>query len=182
MKIIILLISLMIYISSPINAEDLDENLIKLFNQIAQPEQVTCPKREDCTCIKFKDGKLVRYTFAQFCPHINPADGSSVMYEMQTWDTTGNKVDKGLLLNGKHNGLWISWYPNGVKESESFFENGYEEGKFIAWHDNGAISVVGYYRHGKNHGTWIYKNKGGKIIKKLEWDNGKLISEEPLGE
>ena len=171
MRFITTFITLIIFISSSAFAEDVDGKALQWLNGIMEPEQVACLDREDCICIKYKHSQLSRYSLARYCPMVGLES-----YEVRTWDKEGNKVDEGYWLNGKPDGVWTSWHSNGVKAAESFSVNGKEEGKFTTWHDNGAISVVGYHKEGQNHGTWIYKNQNGKVIKKFEWDSGKLVS------
>ena len=59
----------------------------------------------------------------------------------------------GILINGKEEGLWISWYPNGQKESEGNFVNG-QEGLWTTWYPNGQKKSEGDFVNGK----LFYKN------------------------
>jgi len=68
-----------------------------------------------------------------------------------------------IYLNGKKDGLSISWYENGQKADERNYRNGKQEGSgaygeaglWISWHPNGQKHLEGNYRNGKKEGLWI---------------------------
>lgn len=57
----------------------------------------------------------------------------------------GQKQSEGEYRAGKKHGRWVLYYPNGSKQSEAKFHNGLYTGLYIAWRDNGAIQWQGYY-------------------------------------
>lgn len=80
---------------------------------------------------------------------------------------------KGLFLNGKQNGRWVTYYKDGtVKQIENFKDDSLE-GKYQSFHSNGGVLAEGNYQNNEKNGIWkefdglstfIYAD--GKLVKK----------------
>ena len=94
------------------------------------------------------------------------------------------------IIDGKKDGLWISYYPNGQLKSETFYQNGKQEGLQREWHDNGQLMTEYFYQNGKREGadrTWyengqlkseyIFQNGKWKGFQRKWHNNGQLMSE-----
>lgn len=51
--------------------------------------------------------------------------------------------------NGKNDGLYSWWFENGQKESEVNFKNGKEDGLSTSWYENGQKQNEGTYKDGQ---------------------------------
>ena len=158
------------------NAQN-DRELLDLAQKLFQLKAIPCTDNDHCYCLSVTATSQipVRYTRAQFCAE-KVESGHIVGALFKSWDQAGNKVDDGHFLNGKMDGQWIGWHPNGVKAAESNYSDGKQIGSFTTWHDNGRVEVKGQHKDDKANGEWLYWDKTGKLIKKLIWDNGNLIS------
>ena len=63
--------------------------------------------------------------------------------------------DKGLIKNGKREGVWFSYWNNGQLWSKGNYKNGKKEGKWVNYYEDGKVREIG---------TGTYKN-GMKIRK-----------------
>lgn len=77
--------------------------------------------------------------------------------------TNGVIQMRGMMKNGKRNGLWKSWYEDGSPWSESTFENGIKTGKTTTWYENGKKRYEGFYTNNVESGKWTYWNEEGKL-------------------
>lgn len=69
---------------------------------------------------------------------------------------------RGVMKNGKREGLWKSWYEDGSPWSETTFEDGIKNGKTTTWYDNEQKRYEGYYTNDKESGTWTFWDESGK--------------------
>ena len=108
------------------------------------------------------------------------------------------KLQEGNYIDGKKEGLWISYYSDGKKKSEITYRHGEKYGKAKTYFENGNIAEEGvwlidkwvnkykaYYRNGKLSYVWNYNEYGtrsgyqqyfyenGNIKIEGEWSDGK---------
>lgn len=69
---------------------------------------------------------------------------------------------RGVMKNGKREGLWKSWYEDGSPWSETTFKNGVKNGKTTTWYDNEQKRYEGYYSDDKESGIWTFWDESGK--------------------
>ncbi|MFZ9980905.1 MAG: hypothetical protein ACO3FI_02630 [Cyclobacteriaceae bacterium] len=74
-----------------------------------------------------------------------------------SWYDASRKKAEGNYLAGKRNGLWTWWYEDGQKKAEVNYKNGSEEGTLTMWHYNGNRKLLITYEN-------------GEIISRKEWD------------
>ncbi|MGQ0827800.1 MAG: toxin-antitoxin system YwqK family antitoxin [Bacteroidota bacterium] len=76
---------------------------------------------------------------------------------------------KGMMKNGKRNGLWKSWYENGTPWSETTFEDGKKTGKTVTWYENGKKRYEGYYINNIENGKWTFWDEQGNTTKTKDY-------------
>ena len=86
-------------------------------------------------------------------------DGEKTVY----YDDGAIKM-RGMMKNGKRDGIWRSWYPTGVQWSETTFMEGKKEGKTTTWYENAQKRYDGYYSNDAESGRWVYWNEQGKFV------------------
>jgi antitoxin component YwqK of YwqJK toxin-antitoxin module len=92
----------------------------------------------------------------------------------------------GRKVNGKNEGICMSFHPNGMMRDSGNYKNGLVIGYKLGWHsngytadsintindsmqtkvswfDNGSLSAAGYTKHNKKYGKWKYYHKNGNI-------------------
>ena len=69
---------------------------------------------------------------------------------------------KGVMKNGKREGLWISWYDSGQEWSECAYKDGLKNGNTSSWHENGMRRYDGFYKDDVKSGKWTYWDDKGK--------------------
>jgi antitoxin component YwqK of YwqJK toxin-antitoxin module len=52
---------------------------------------------------------------------------------------------------------------------------GTKEGVFTYYFLNGSVDTKGLYRNNKKHGPWLYYDGENKNMKKISYNNGKVI-------
>lgn len=77
---------------------------------------------------------------------------------------------RGIMKDGKRDGVWKSWYENGSPWSETTFSEGKKSGKTITWYKNGQKRYEGGYKYDNESGTWIYWDEDGKEINRSNYD------------
>jgi antitoxin component YwqK of YwqJK toxin-antitoxin module len=98
----------------------------------------------------------------------------------------------GDLLNGKKNGLWVTWFKDGHKLEENFdhglingsmslfyrngqkkwrhtYKNGLKDGLTTHWFSNGKKIKEGYFINGDSIGIWNYWSKFGELIEQKQF-------------
>ena len=89
------------------------------------------------------------------------------------YNNGGVKV-KGKHINGKRDGMWVSFYPNGFKQSENNYIDNILNGNSIAYYKDGKIRYKGFYLEGKKHGKWIFiDSEGNEKVIRYEHGNKK---------
>jgi len=77
---------------------------------------------------------------------------------------------RGLMKDGKREGLWKSWYDNGSPWSETTFSNGIKDGKTTTWYENEQKRYAGFYKDDKESGKWTYWDEKGKVVTIKDYD------------
>ena len=113
-------------------------------------------------------------------------------YVNQVLSSQGNYV------NGKKDGLWVSYYFNGMMQDSAIYKAGYPETR-TGWHSNGKLSYSSVYNpdgsavhtywfdngqlshsgssYGENKdGAWQYFHKNGKPAAVEEYKHNELVS------
>jgi hypothetical protein len=119
----------------------------------------------------------LRYVRKDYCPVYSNGQPIEDKWFTVSFNDQGYKVDEGLIVNGKPEGLWIEWYPNGQEKSSGPFVNGVMDGVFTVWHDNGKIFKTEEWVRGVPQGKWREWNTEGTLAKELVWENGHKTSE-----
>ena len=91
-------------------------------------------------------------------------------YQHVEYYPQGQLKIKGLIQNGKKEGLWTAYYPSGIKWSESEYQNGNLSGNTTAWFENGFMRYQGRYDNNKRTGVWVFYNKDGSVQKRIDMD------------
>lgn len=153
------------------------EQTLKEFSSLFDSSAAPCPQKPECYCTKLKTSSnlQLRFSTAQYCP-VPSADKSTKTVSYESWDEAGNKVDQGFFVDGKIHGKTTSWHANGQLAAQVLYEHGVQNGHFTQWYENGQISYDGQYSDGKPDGLWLTYSIDGKIVKRLLWKAGKLVS------
>ena len=72
---------------------------------------------------------------------------------------------RGIMKDGKRDGVWKTWYESGLPWSETEFKDGKKTGKTTTWYDNGKKRYEGFYADDKETGKWVYWDETGKEVK-----------------
>jgi len=72
-------------------------------------------------------------------------------------------TELGYLVDGRKEGLWISWDENQTKISEIYWTEDRMDGPFTVWHTNGKIKVIGQTKDGEVDGKWTEFYTSGKL-------------------
>lgn len=72
-------------------------------------------------------------------------------------------------------GLWMWWTQDGTLVEESEFRDGLRQGVCRLYTDDGTLTEEGSYAEGKKTGTFsFYEKKGGRLAKKVDYDDDQL--------
>lgn len=71
---------------------------------------------------------------------------------------------RGIMKDGKREGLWKSWYEDGKQWSETTFAAGIKNGKTTTWYENGNKRYTGIYTNDLESGKWTYWDESGKEV------------------
>jgi len=77
---------------------------------------------------------------------------------------------EGRYKNGKKEGTWYWYYPNGEVLQEENWYQGKLDGVFVEYDENGNVSVKGSYLEGTEEGEWVYSQ--GTAIEKGVYSDG----------
>lgn len=72
--------------------------------------------------------------------------------------------DAGVLIRGKKNGIWRSYYPNNKLKEESILKMGLNHGTSKGYRVDTQLDFVGGYYYGLKVGEWKYYNDFGKVV------------------
>jgi hypothetical protein len=168
-----------LYSSAETNEVGLPKGPWSELFEVTSYRQVTCPNGKSGLLTNLKQKTVpLRYNSARWCPTTEANDGRITQWRFTSYDDAGRKVDEGEYLEARMHGLWISWHPNGIKQAEGHYSAGEPIGSHTSWHDNGEIAVTMNYLDGKPDGIWVYRDSTGRVVKKVHWHLGKVISTE----
>ncbi len=109
-----------------------------------------------------------------------------------SYDTLRNVRQTGQVINGKKQGLWITYYDNGKKKEEGEFKNdlylvhntwtkeGQQqvtggEGLYTDYYDDEHIFETGNIRKGKRAGAWtVYYATNHTVMQEINYQEGKV--------
>ena len=72
-------------------------------------------------------------------------------------------IEKGLIRNGKREGLWLTFFSDGRALSKAHFKNGILNGHFESYQSNGDVRAIGNYKDGKRSGNWVTYQSSGEV-------------------
>ena len=79
--------------------------------------------------------------------------------------------------NGELSGSWIKWYSNGKKCEEGVYKYGKKGGLWTGWFKNENKKYQTKYIDGEIDGLYTEFDNKGRLIKNINYDNGKILSE-----
>ncbi|MCE3280828.1 MAG: hypothetical protein K0S44_3019 [Bacteroidetes bacterium] len=77
---------------------------------------------------------------------------------------------RGMMKDGKREGVWKSFYETGSPWSETTFKNGKKNGKTTTWYENEKKRYDGFYIEDIESGKWIYWNEKGELVTEKNYD------------
>lgn len=86
----------------------------------------------------------------------------------------GNLLQKGEYKNGLEQGPWIGYYRNGQLWYKEERKNGLMDGVQTMYTENGNIILEGKYKSSLREGIWKKYFENGQLKEKLNYINGKL--------
>jgi len=78
----------------------------------------------------------------------------------------------------ERNGRWIYYYENGKVWSEGYFVNGKSEGLRITYFENGNKRYEGSYKNDLRTGIWKFYTEDGKPAEEIDYGKGTAVEEE----
>lgn len=79
-----------------------------------------------------------------------------VIERVEFKDKYGNRHYQGLLVNGKKEGLWITYDASTYQVQEiQNFVNGIKDGTYISFNPDKTVEWLGNYKSGQKEGHWI---------------------------
>ena len=112
---------------------------------------------------------------------IDPESGRKTGY----WIITGemkpkegynaeNKIEEGVYVNNRKNGIWIKYWPNGNIRSKINYKNGRTNGAYTTYFQNGKVEEKGKVIAGMMQGEFTLFWPNGKLRQKKNFNlNGK---------
>ena len=82
---------------------------------------------------------------------------------------SGAKRIRGMMKDGKREGVWMSWYEDGTQWSETTFKEGQKTGATTTWYENGKKRYEGFYTNDQESGKWMYWDENGKFIQSKDY-------------
>jgi len=80
-------------------------------------------------------------------------------YEL--YHCNGQVWRKGIIKNGKDEGLWEWYYENGQLGYKGHYKDDEAEGPWVRYHQNGQLESKGDYKNGQEEGAWVFFNEDG---------------------
>jgi antitoxin component YwqK of YwqJK toxin-antitoxin module len=77
---------------------------------------------------------------------------------------------RGMMKDGKRDGLWKSFYDNGLPWSETTFKDGKKHGRTTTWFENGKKRYEGSYDEDAESGKWTFWNEEGVIVSRPDYE------------
>lgn len=78
----------------------------------------------------------------------------------------------GNIINGKKDGLWLSYHDNGQLDSKGEYKNGEMNGAWVYYHNNGILIGKGNWHKGKRDGLWERYYNNGRLWYKGQYNKG----------
>ena len=72
-------------------------------------------------------------------------------------------VEEGMIIDGKKEGEWSTFFSDGRLLSKSYFKAGLLNGPFKSYQSNGDVRSVGSYKNGKRSGQWVTYQSNGDV-------------------
>jgi antitoxin component YwqK of YwqJK toxin-antitoxin module len=97
---------------------------------------------------------------------------------------TGDYIDRypsgiikfrGQFRFGERHGHWLSFFPNGELWSEMQYDKGLRDGPNKVMRPNGTVLYTGFYKNDKQDSIWDYFDESGKLAKKVEYKDDKML-------
>jgi antitoxin component YwqK of YwqJK toxin-antitoxin module len=77
---------------------------------------------------------------------------------------------RGMMKDGKREGVWKSFYETGSPWSETTFKNGKKNGKTTTWYENEKKRYDGFYIDDIESGKWVYWSEKGELVTEKNYD------------
>jgi len=74
---------------------------------------------------------------------------------------------QGSLVDGKKEGLWITYKSDGRLFTKTSYKNGKQEGLFEFFWSDGRPRAKGHFRNGNFEGSWVFYEEDGSIDKTM---------------
>jgi len=112
---------------------------------------------------------------------VDPKSGRKTGYWIITGDmrpkegyNAKNKIEEGVYVNSRKNGIWIKYWPNGNARSEINYKNGRTSGAYTTYFQNGNVEEKGSVIAGMMQGEFTLFWPNGKLRQKKKFNlNGK---------
>jgi len=96
--------------------------------------------------------------------------------EVKKWYDNGQLFQEGQYAKGMMDGQWFIFYPSGALAGKAEYKMG--TGKQVCYEESGYKCLEVPYVDNLKQGREIYYNPNGKITKIVEYEKGKVVSEE----
>jgi len=112
---------------------------------------------------------------------VDPESGRKTGYWIITGDMkpkegydAKNKIEEGVYVNSRKNGIWIKYWPNGNVRSKINYKNGRTNGAYTTYFQNGNVEEKGNVIAGMMQGEFTLFWPNGKLRQKKKFNlNGK---------
>ena len=156
------LFSLFIFLGSSCSIPDLENTEVL---EEARKEAISLDSLER----KFMYGMFPLYVDEDDQPHTG---------WVKEWKQEKKQTVLGYLLDGRKEGVWISWDANGTIRTKIGWTEDRMEGVFRVWHANGQLSVDGQTLDGEVDGKWRAFYSSGRLAANSINRTGHLLSME----
>ncbi len=78
----------------------------------------------------------------------------------------GETRAKGILVNGKRQGLWNEFTDSGDLVSQCEYVNNTLDGKILAYWKSGKLMIDGFHKNNLKEGEWVIYYESGKVMQK----------------
>ena len=83
------------------------------------------------------------------------------------------ELETGSFVNGKPNGLWVSYYLNGQLRNKGEYQDGKRSGHWVFRRETGILYFEGSFKEGLREGFWKFFREDGSLWREGEYKNGK---------
>ena len=88
-------------------------------------------------------------------------------------------MDEGNFQLSRPDGAHRTWYRSGKERERAEYKSGLLEGRVTIWHPNGSKFCEALFVSNRLHGEWQKWDEVGKLIKRVEFQKGDIVSETP---